>query len=145
MSRIATELYAVVRRRASELNLYTYELRSGSKAERIFLGKADIPAEEVLWKELLVFFMNTKAISGHLEFLRSIPPLDFDPELANDYLECFQSNANYGLVLGELEHHYGELSNPGERLEIMDLIANPNVHFDSPGHEDEDYEEEPDH
>jgi hypothetical protein len=94
----------VVEKRASGLNLYTYELRDGSKAQTIFLGQADIPSEEVLWKELLIFFMNTKATSGYIQFLRSITPLDFDPELTNDYLECFQSDAAAGFVVDELEH-----------------------------------------
>jgi hypothetical protein len=60
VTKISTALYDVVARKARDLNLYTYELRSGSRAETIFLRKADLPAEEVLWKELLVFFMNTK-------------------------------------------------------------------------------------
>jgi hypothetical protein len=64
--------------------------------------------------------------------LRSIEPLDFDPELANDYLACFQSDAEKAFVVGELETLYGELENPGERLKEMELIANPNVCFDSP-------------
>lgn len=50
--KIAGALYEVVKQRATELNLYTYELRSASKAETVFFGKADIPAEDVLWKEL---------------------------------------------------------------------------------------------
>jgi hypothetical protein len=42
-TKICGELYEGVKNRAGELNLYTYELRSGSKAETVFLGKADIP------------------------------------------------------------------------------------------------------
>ena len=56
-------------------------MRSGSKAEAVFFGHADIPLENILWKELLVFFMNTKAKSGYLDFLRNISPLEFDPEI----------------------------------------------------------------
>lgn len=128
---ISSELFDVIRTKASELNLYTYELRDGSKAQSVFLSQADLPAEEVLWKELLIFLMNTKSSSGIIEFLRSIEPLDFDPELANDYLACFQSDAAKAFVVGELETLYGELDHPGERLKNMDLIANPNVCFDS--------------
>ena len=129
---ISSELFDVIRTKASELNLYTYELRDGSKAQTVFLGQADLPTEEVLWKELLIFLMNTKSSSGIIEFLRSIEPLDFDPELANDYLACFQSDAEKAFVVGELETLYGELENPGKRLKDMELIANRNVCFDSP-------------
>lgn len=140
VTKISSALFEVVRAKASELNLYTYELRHGSRAETVFLGQADLPAEEVLWKELLVFFMNTKSSSGYLEFLRSIEPLDFDPELANDYLQCFQSDAAKAFVIGELETLYGELEKPGERLEMMNVIGDPNAYFDSSESDDDDEE-----
>jgi hypothetical protein len=132
VTKVSSELFGVVRTRSSELGLYTYELRHGSRAETIFLGQADLPAEEALWKELLVFFMNTKLSSGYLEFLRSIQPLEFDPELAGDYLACFQSDSAKSLVVGELEELYAGVENPGERLAIMDLIADPHASFDTP-------------
>ena len=137
VTKISSVLYEVVRTSASDLNLYTYELRHGSRAETIFLDQANLHSEEVLWKELLVFFMNTKSSSGLLEFLRTIEPLDFDPELADDYLECFQSDAAKAFVVGELEHLYGERTDAGERLETMKLIGNPNVFFGSPDSEEE--------
>jgi len=136
--KISSELFELVRTKASELNLYTYELRHGSRAETIFLGQADLPAEEVLWKELLVFFMNTQSTSGLLEFLRSIEPLGFDPELAGDYLQCFQSDAAKAFVMDELEYLYSELEKSGERLEIMGVIGNPHVCLDSLDSDDDD-------
>lgn len=132
------ELFLIVRNRASELGLYTYELRHGSKAETVFLGKADIPAEDVLWKELLVWFMNTKEDNGYLRFLRSIPPLDFDPGDISEYLDCFQSDAAKAFALDELDHHYTELEGKkAERLTLINAIAAPGVFFD------EDEEDEP--
>jgi hypothetical protein len=75
----------------------------------LFLGKADIPSEEVLWKELLVFFMNTKETSGYLRFLRGIEPLNFDPGLVADYLDCFHSESARADVTGELETLYEDV------------------------------------
>jgi hypothetical protein len=138
VTKISSALYEVVRTTASDLNLYTYELRDGSRAQTIFIGRANLPSEEVLWKELLVFFMNTESSSGLLEFLRTIEPLDFDPELANDYLDCFQSDTAKAFVVDELEALYGELPDSKKRLRIMKLIGNPDVCFDPP-----DIEEEP--
>lgn len=137
VTKISSVLYEVVRTRASDLNLYTYELRHGSRAETVFLGQADIPSQEVLWKELLIFFMNTKSRSALLEFLRTIEPLAFDPELAGDYLNCFQSDDAKAFVIDELESLYEELPDPGKRLEVMNLIGNPNISFDTPDSEDE--------
>ena len=48
-----------MKEQARSINLYTYELRHGSKAESVFLREINISEEDILWKELLVFFMNT--------------------------------------------------------------------------------------
>lgn len=130
--KISATLYKIIQDKAISLNLYTYELRHGSKAETVFLRKVDVSDEDVLWKELLIFFMNTKSTSGYLEFLRGIKPLDFDPELVGDYLECFQSYTAKSFVMDELEHHYEELEEKGkQRLDEMGIIAAPNVFFDT--------------
>jgi hypothetical protein len=139
VAKISGQLFGVVKEAASALNLYTYELRSDSKAAKIFLkGECDFVSEDVLWKELLIFFMNTKATSGLLDYLRSIEPLEFDEALAPDYLQCFQSEEGKRCVMDELEEHYANLDNPGERLEQMNLIGNPMVDFDPPKDEDEE-------
>ena len=137
---ISSRLYEIVERRAGELNLYTYELRHGSKAETVFLGKADIPAEEVLWKELLIFFMNAKKTSGYLRFLREIEPLDFDPALVSDYLDCFQSDSARALVADELETLYEDIPDKKTRLEMMRVIGAPSVYFPE---DDDDFEDDP--
>jgi len=139
--KISSTLYEIVKARSRELNLYTYELRHGSKAETVFLAKADIPAEDVLWKELLVFFMNTKETNGYLKFLRETPPLDFDPGDIGDYLDCFQADAAKSFVMDHLEHLYEELPSKerSERLNRMSIIGAPNVDFS-----EDDSDEEPD-
>ena len=134
---ISTRLYELVRKQAGTLNLYTYELRHGSKAATVFLGRADIPAEDVLWKELLIFLMNTKETSGYLNFLREIEPLDFDPALVNEYLDCFRSDEAKAFVIDELESLYEDIKDKKERLAIMAVIGASNVYFD------EDEEEPP--
>lgn len=138
ITKISQEIFSVVRSRAYELNIYTYELRHGSRAETVFLGNADLPKENVLWKELLLFFMNTKSSSGYLEFLRQIEPLDFDPELVDDYLDCFQSDAAKSFVVDELETLYEDVADIGKRLEMIDIIACKGVYFDEFNNESEE-------
>jgi hypothetical protein len=94
--KISRQVYEVIQKEARRLNLYTYELRHASKAESVFLREVDIADEDILWKELLVFFMNTRSTSGYLRFLREIEPLDFDPALADEYLACFASDSAKG-------------------------------------------------
>ncbi|MEM6413314.1 MAG: hypothetical protein AAF720_01490 [Pseudomonadota bacterium] len=134
--KISSTLYEIISDKARDLNLYTYELHSESKAYAVFLGEADIPSEGTLWKELLIFFMNTKETSGYLEFLRSIDPLNFDPELVEDYLECFQRNSPSMGVLEELEWHYDEMEEgKSERRQQLELIGSAGVYF---GHSEDD-------
>lgn len=128
--KIASTLYELVRERANILGLYTYELPSGSKAETVFLRKANILTEDLLWKELLIFFMNTKETSGFLKFLRSIEPLPFDPALVGDYLACFQADSARSEVLDELEAHYEEeVSDTKVRRQMMDIIGRSGIYF----------------
>jgi hypothetical protein len=129
--KISREVYRVIEERAGEINLYTYELRNGSKAESVFLREISIADEDTLWKELLIFFMNVKAETGYLQFLRETPPLEFDPALVPDYLDCFKSDASKAGVMDELEHHYSEMGREerSERLERMEVIGAPNVFF----------------
>ena len=79
--------------------------------------------------------MNTKGTSGYLRFLREIPPLEFDPERVDDYLDCFQSDVAKAFIVGELEHHYGELKDKSSRLNLMSAIGAPGVSFDDEDNE----------
>jgi hypothetical protein len=139
---VAQTTYKIIEEQARSINLYTYELRHGLKAESVFLRKIEISHEDVLWKELLVFFMNTKSISGYLAFLRDIQPLEFDPGLIDDYLQCFQSEGAKAFVMDELEHLYSEMEvNVGERLKLIQAIGSSNICFD---YDDEEWEKEND-
>lgn len=91
--KITREVYQSIEDSARKINLYTYELLHGSKAESVFLHEVDIADKGILWKELLIFFMNVKADTGYFRFLRETPPLEFDPALLSDYLDCFTSNS----------------------------------------------------
>ena len=95
----------------------------------------------MLWKELLVFFMNTKETSGYLRFLRGIEPLKFDPGLVGDYLDCFQSESPRAEVADELETLYEDVEDKGTRIEMMGVIGAPNVSFDDDDEDDGEFEE----
>lgn len=137
--KISKTIYQIVHARSRALNLYTYELRNGSKAESVFLREVNIDDEDVLWKELLVFLMNVEPSTGYLQFLKDIEPLEFDPALVGDYLDCFKSDAAKSQVMDELEHNYLQMD-PNvrkQRLEMMRLISADGVYF----HNLKEYEE----
>ena len=107
--------------------------------QSVFLRKVDIDDEDVLWKELLLFFMNADPSLGYLKFLKGIRPLDFDPGLVGDYLDCFKSDASKAQVMDELESHYEELDpvERKERLQIMGFIGAPGIDFNDPDEGDD--------
>ncbi len=131
VQKIAHNIYEVIENRAKELNLYTYELRHASKAQSVFLRKVNISDEDVLWKELLIFFMNVEPSTGYLKFLKETQPLAFDPALVPDYLNCFRSDGSKAEVMDELEHHYEEMDKEArkERLERLSVVGASNVYF----------------
>jgi hypothetical protein len=93
VGKIATNLFEIISKEALRLNIYTNEIRYNSKAAKIFLAKKfEFTEENVLWKELLIYFMNTDDVSGYLDFIKSIEPLGFDHSLVRDYLQCFSSD-----------------------------------------------------
>src|SRR5262249_2852600 len=68
--KISRTVYEIIQNRSSALGLYTYELRHDSKAQSVFLREVDIAHEDILWKELLIFFMNVDSSTGYLKFLK---------------------------------------------------------------------------
>jgi hypothetical protein len=137
--KVSQTIFKIVDDRSRALGLYTYELRHGSKAQSVFLREVNIGDEDVLWKELLIFFMNVDPSTGYLKFLKGIKPLEFDPGLVGDYLDCFKSDASKAEVMDELEYQYEEMDpkERKERLETIGVIGAQGVCFGDPEEEDE--------
>lgn len=141
--KLSSQIFSIIRNKARSLALFTDEVRYGSKAFTVFIGEFDPNTEDVLWKELLIFMMNTKNSSSYLDFLKGIEALEFDPALIGDYLACFESDSSKALVTDELEHLYQEMGATERklRLEMMSIIGASNVFFDDSDDEDSDTDE----
>jgi len=142
VAKITKRPYEIICEQASRLRLYTHELRSGSKAEKIFLREQfDFCDEDVLWRELLLFILHSDVSTGMIGFMKSLEPLPFDPGLISEYLQCFASEERKLQVLDELDHHYDDVENVKLRLEKISVIGASNVFFDDEEDDDEfDYE-----
>lgn len=139
VGKISEILYDLVESEARAQNIYTYELPYGSKASIIFLGKKyNFFDDDIVWKELIIYLINTKDRSGILDFIREIEPLDFEPALVNEYLNVFKSDLEKHSYIYEVEEHYQYIDDKKERFEMLELLSNPNVHFN---YEEDDYEE----
>lgn len=142
--KISSSLFKIIEGKSSSLGLYTYELHYGSKADIVFRGEYNPSDDDILWKELLIFLMNTKESSGYLKFLRGIPALDFDPGEIKEFLDCFQSTSEKAMVMEQIDHFYEELEakDRKERLKLMNIIGSPNVFFDDEFEEQDQDEDE---
>jgi len=146
VGRISYKYYNLIRTIADSNNLFTYELRSNSKAEKVFLptyrNKSLIEmkkVEEIAFKELLLLISNTEERDSFLDYLKHIPPLDLDVAFVNEYLsEVIKGNIPQSLI-DEVETIYDEMEMDWkERLHLIDAIGNIDVNFDNDEFDDDD-------
>lgn len=132
VGKIVSSLYDILQDEARRLNLYTYEVRYNSKAGKIFIRKEyNFENEDVLSKELLIFFINTKERASHLNLIHDIDHLDFDPALETDYIQSMNSFEKKLVILDELESLYEDIDKPGDRLSLINAIGSPGVEFET--------------
>lgn len=125
VKKISDEVFRVVGERARELNIYTDEIRGDSKALKVFYGeRLDFLEEEIKKKELLHYLMSDKVAGDHVDLLRSVEPLDFDPAMVPNYIKAILNDADFPYVEGEVDELYAELENVRERLDFMSIIDN---------------------
>lgn len=128
---IAQTLFELISEKAHQLNLYTYELRHDSKAAKVFRRPAKelFLLEEITWKELMIFLMNSEEESEGLKFLRGIKPLNIDPEMVSEYIGTYCLSEPTDTAMDEIDSLYESMPESGERIKLMDLVANPTVDF----------------
>lgn len=111
--------------------MYTYELRFDSKTDIIFQEKKyDFFDNNIVWKEILVYSMNTSDETVLLNFIRDIEPLNFDSALANEYISALNSELKKYEILAEIKEHYEEIYNKKLRIENLKIIDKLNIFFD---------------
>ena len=138
IGKLLSYYYDIIWEKSHELNLYTYELRDRSAAEKVLLNnmpkkslQAINQSERNSLAELLVYLMNTTDNTGYLNFLRDIKPLRFDPFLVQEFLvEIMKKQIPQDLV-DEVEAIYEGLSQDEikERKLFLSILGEKNVWF----------------
>jgi hypothetical protein len=131
---IANKYYKLVREGCNMNNTFTYELRSDSKAEKIFYAKTKKNSlydqklnESIVIKEFLVYIRNTTDNSSFLRFMNAITPLELESAVVNEYIDSLcKGNVSQGLI-DEVEHLYEENSYSKDRLNTIELMGNSNI------------------
>lgn len=136
---IAHKYYRLIKEGSNRNTTYTYELRSGSKAEKVFAGEYKKNSlmreqldESVAFKELLVFFRKMQHKNAFIKFIDEIEPLDFDPGLLVEYLETVIKGDIPQTLIDDVEYMYGENGYSSDRIMLMDAFANCNVWYEYP-------------
>ena len=123
---IADKLFNIVKEEAARLNIYTSEIRSFSKAEKIFLRKSyNFIDEDNLLKELLIYFVNSPRKNEVFEYIKDIiKPINFEMGATSEYIRCFKSDMDKLMILDELEEYYSDMDDDKvkERCEILQHI-----------------------
>lgn len=129
---IALQLYDIIKTAAQAKRLYTHELRNGGKAAKLLLEEDfSFVSDDLAWKELLLFLLNTKRRSKHRRFLKSIRPLDLDIADLPDFLSVLRGEVQ-SAVAEQVETAWEDLDGPAkkERLKVLPLIGESGVFFD---------------
>lgn len=134
---ISKKYYKLVEVGSRKNGTYTYELRSRSKAQKVFLVNFNKQSlmegqfkERISFKELLLYIRNSKEESAFLKYMSDIPPLEFDKGLIIDYIHDLSHNIVSQSLVDEVEHLYDENEYSYERAKNVDLIGLPHVPFD---------------
>ncbi|EGV29063.1 hypothetical protein ThidrDRAFT_3379 [Thiorhodococcus drewsii AZ1] len=129
--KIAKSVFTVIGRQATELNIYTDELRGDSKAIRVFYGeKLDFIEERIKKKELLLFLMHPDSTGSHIDLLRSFQALDLDPEMAPNYISALINDTHLYEVEEEIDELYTELDDISRRISFVEIMDNEYLSYD---------------
>lgn len=131
VKRIVSELYRIIREQATVLNLYTYELRYDSKAQKVFLGeRLDFLDEDRARRELILYLLNADDENIHIDFLKSFDFLELDPGLTPAYIRLLINDIpeNHNYVIGEIEEEFREaIPDKGQRFGELKLVDDENI------------------
>jgi hypothetical protein len=129
---IAGKIYEIIRDRAYELNIYTYELSYDSKAFKIFMDQDySFDKEKLLQKEILISLLNNKGERGFFEFIKSIKPINLETYKMHEYVAYLFDFHKKRIILDELENHYDETKFDKERFNAVDAIGS-DIIFEDP-------------
>lgn len=138
IKKIAKNYYDIILEQSNKLGFYTYETASNTRSETIFgINEKEglqrqLDKEQIAAKELILFLMNTKDTSEMSDFMKKIPPLDMDIEMAQEYLSDIVRGKVSQDLLDEIDTIYMDMDKDTlkERREMLSLIGNPECYIE---------------
>ncbi len=139
LGKLAVQFYLLIHEKANELNTYTYEIDSFSRAARVFWSAQrrslyeQMVLEQYATKELLLYIYKKNWGTGVFRLLDEMKPLDFDDNVVNEYLEDLCVGRVNDLLIDYVDDLYEEIEDKAqikERKALLSLIGNCSVMFD---------------
>lgn len=125
ISKIATQLFEIIRGQAFKLGLWTYEIRYNSKAFKIFTSKEySFDDEKMCQKEILIHLMNNEDSKDEFRnFIKSIKPLDLDFYENNAYARYMFDFSKNQPIVDEIRQIYEDNEFNKERFDNVSIIG----------------------
>ena len=121
---LAASLYAVVTELARKHGIFTYELRSESKASMVYQGEAHtLEMEEIALKELLLFLLKRSGQTKLTIVTDNLEPLDFDPPEAVESADAFLKPDGREMLVEMVKALREERHDLKERDELLELLG----------------------
>lgn len=139
VGKIAKQYYEIIREKAFQLNIYTYEMDSYSNALRVFYleeGKTlfdQMFNERISVKELMIYIRKYNKSEGVFKLLNEIEPLDYDPALVMDYIHDLCRGNVTDFLYSYTDELYCEIPTErkkAERKALVDLIGSNDLILD---------------
>lgn len=107
---IMTRFYEIVKECAYSLGTFTYEIRTDSKAYKIFLNQEFTFEKEYNFKkEILISLMNEKGLNdSFVEYIKSLEPLDLDEGNSSLYIKYLLNEDNQRDIIESYKYQLEE-------------------------------------
>ncbi len=139
ISCVVLPLYDLINDTASALGLYTYEIRYGSKAYKIFIEKEfSFMPEHIAQKEVLIKLINSNLASEFIESIEQIQPLEIEQLSADSYIGYLMNYSRYPEVKDEVAQIY-EDDDLEDRSKQINFIGEKYFYYEDSA-DDEDSE-----
>lgn len=126
---------------ASALGLYTYEIRYGSKAYKIFIEKEfSFNTEHIAEREVLIKLINSSWESDeYIEQIKHIQPLEIEQLSTDSYIGYVMNYSLYPDVKDEIIQIYEDEELEGRSKQI-EFIGEEFIYYDDEDNDEGDYE-----
>lgn len=125
ISKIIVSLYEIIREQAYKIGTYTYEIRYGSKAFKIFMAKEfTFEIENNFKKEIIVSLLNKEALKDDFkEYIQSLEPINLDEYNSSTYIQYLLNSITNYTTINEYQYLLDEKEIPKDRIDKIEGIG----------------------